>query len=82
VIPFIIWQDLWNGIIEIGEKPGFYLVGKLVLDKIIKKSDLENNPTLIPTVQNNAHVKRWLIEPKTEPKYPILNHVLHILLHA
>lgn len=49
-------------------KPGFYLVGKLVLDKIIKKSDLEKNPALIPEVQNNAHVKRWLIEPKTEPK--------------
>ncbi len=48
-------------------KAGFYLIGKLVLDKIIKKSDLEKNPTLIPTVQNNAHVKRWLIKPEAEP---------------
>lgn len=48
-------------------KPGFYLIGKLVRDKIIKKSDLEENRTLIPTVQNNAHVKRWLIKPEAEP---------------
>jgi len=48
-------------------KAGFYLIGKLVLDKIIKKSELEKNPTLIQTVQNNAHVKRWLIKPKAEP---------------
>jgi len=48
-------------------KPGFYLIGKLVLDRIIKKSDLEENPTLITTVQNNAHVKRWLIKPEAEP---------------
>ncbi len=49
-------------------KPGFFLVGKLVYDRVVKKSELENDPTLIRTVQNNAHVKRWLIEPKTEPK--------------
>lgn len=48
-------------------KAGFYLVGKLVLDKIIKKSDLEKNTTLIPIVQNNAHVKRWIMKPEAEP---------------
>ncbi|VVB84211.1 Uncharacterised protein [uncultured archaeon] len=47
--------------------PGFYLIGNLVLDKIIKKSDLEKNPTLITQVQNNAHVKRWLAKPEAEP---------------
>jgi hypothetical protein len=49
-------------------KAGFYLVGKLVIDKTIKKSDIERNPALIQEVQNNAHVKRWLKEPKTEQK--------------
>lgn len=48
-------------------KAGFYLIGSLVLDKIIKKSDLEKNPDLIQTVKNNAHVKRWLIKPDAEP---------------
>lgn len=49
-------------------KPGFYLVGSLVLDKIVKKSDLIENPNLIQVVQNNAHVKRWLIKPEAESK--------------
>lgn len=49
-------------------KAGFYLVGSLVLDKIIKKSDLEKNPDLIQTVKKNAHVKRWLIKPDAEPE--------------
>lgn len=49
-------------------EPGFYLVGKLVLDEKIKRSQLETNSALISRVQNNAHVKRWLKETKTEPK--------------
>jgi len=48
-------------------KAGFYLIGNLVLDKIIKKSDLEKNPSLVQIVQNNAHVKRWLAKPEAEP---------------
>lgn len=48
-------------------KAGFYLIGKLVLDKVIEKSELEMNPKLIPTVQNNSHVKRWKIKPEAEP---------------
>lgn len=47
---------------------GFYLVGKLVLDKVIRKSDLIENPNLIQIVKKNAHVKRWLIKPEAEPK--------------
>ena len=49
-------------------KAGFYLVGCLVLDKIIKKSDMIENPELIQVVKNNAHVKRWQEKPEAEPR--------------
>ncbi len=46
---------------------GFYLVGELVLDRVVKKSDFSSNPGLVRSVENNAHVKRWLLNPYLEP---------------
>jgi hypothetical protein len=41
----------------------FYLIGELVLDRVVKKSDLVADSQLVNTVKNNAHVKRWLARP-------------------
>jgi len=41
----------------------FYLVGELVLDRVVKKSDLETNSQLVEIAKNSVHVKRWLAKP-------------------
>lgn len=46
---------------------GFYFVGDLVLERIVKKSDLSDNAGLLRSVENNAHVKRWRLNPCLEP---------------
>ena len=46
---------------------GFYLVGELVVDRVVKKSDISSNPGLVRAIENNAHVKRWLLNPYLEP---------------
>ncbi|MBN1677884.1 MAG: hypothetical protein JW880_05030 [Candidatus Thermoplasmatota archaeon] len=46
---------------------GFYLIGKLVVDKVVKKSDIVANPDLAATVRMNAHVLRWKLNPYLEP---------------
>jgi hypothetical protein len=44
----------------------FYLIGKLVIESIVKKFDMIANRSLIERVSNNAHVKRWLARPQLE----------------
>lgn len=46
---------------------GFYLVGELVLDRVVKKSDLATDPKLAEQVNRNAHVMRWQLNPYLEP---------------
>ena len=56
----------WKGRRSWG-KGGFFLIGELVLDGIVKKADLAANSQLVNIVRNNAHVKRWLLRPDIEP---------------
>ena len=46
---------------------GFFFVGDLVLERIITKSDLSVDSGLLKLVENNAHVKRWRLNPYLEP---------------
>lgn len=55
----------WGGKNSWG-RGSFYLIGELVLDRIVKKSDLMSNPQIVNTVKNNAHVRRWLARPDLE----------------
>jgi hypothetical protein len=44
----------------------FYIIGRFVVDDIVKKSDMMADRKLVETVVNNAHVKRWLARPLSE----------------
>jgi hypothetical protein len=46
---------------------GFFFVGDLVLRRVVNKSDLSEDPRLVKLVENNAHVKRWRLNPYLEP---------------
>lgn len=43
------------------------LVGELVLDRVIRKTDLVAHPNLAGPVKGNAHVMRWTLNPYLEP---------------
>jgi len=46
---------------------GFYLVGELVLDRVVRRSELVADPELARPVSHNAHVIRWLLNRYLEP---------------